>query len=248
MIQTTQQSIKRNLLSDANPPKSFDSRTKWPECISPIIDQGVCGGCCFGRAVSGVGVMQDRMCIASDSFIVKMPLSIQSMIGCADNGGCDGGYQETFWQYTQKEGIYVDSCSSYRAGESGDAGSCPSKCDDGSPVAKADRYWSDTYRMCSDQDNFKDIKNEIANNGPVHGYMDVYEDFYYYKTGVYRHRTGSLIGGHAIRIVGYGVDKQAVKTNVANSWGPYWGEKGFARIKEGECSVGQFVYAGTVYM
>jgi len=47
-----------------------------------------------------------------------------------------------------------------------------------------------------------------------------------YKSGVYTHVTGSALGGHAIKVVGWGVTKDAKKTPywiVANSWNTSWG-------------------------
>jgi len=51
-----------------------------------------------------------------------------------------------------------------------------------------------------------------------------------YKSGVYTHVTGSALGGHAIKVVGWGVTKDAKKTPywiVANSWNTSWGKDGY---------------------
>jgi cathepsin B len=42
-------------------------------------------------------------------------------------------------------------------------------------------------------------------NGPVEASFTVYQDFLSYKTGVYHHTTGSALGGHAVKMVGWGV-------------------------------------------
>ena len=34
--------------------------------------------------------------------------------------------------------------------------------------------------------------------------LSAYEDMYNYEGGVYEHTTGDLVGGHAMRIVGWG--------------------------------------------
>ena len=52
----------------------------------------------------------------------------------------------------------------------------------------------------------EEIKTEIFKNGPVEGGFDVYEDFMNYKSGVYVHKTGGTLGGHAIKIIGWGID------------------------------------------
>ena len=46
--------------------------------------------------------------------------------------------------------------------------------------------------------------------------------------------SGSSVGGHAVKIVGWGVDNGVNYWKVANSWNPYWGEKGYFRIAYGE--------------
>jgi len=67
----------------------------------------------------------------------------------------------------------------------------------------------------------------------------VYTDFANYVGGIYHHVKGSMEGGHAVRIVGWGVEKGNKYWKVANSWNPYWGEKGYFRIKRGgsECGI-----------
>ena len=49
------------------------------------------------------------------------------------------------------------------------------------------------------------IKTELINNGPVHTGFAVYQDFMNYKSGIYKHVSGSSLGEHAVVIIGYGV-------------------------------------------
>ena len=35
----------------------------------------------------------------------------------------------------------------------------------------------------------------------------VYEDFMNYKSGVYHHVSGKMLGGHAVKIIGWGVSE-----------------------------------------
>ena len=81
---------------------------------------------------------------------------------------------------------------------------------------------------------------EIYENGPVEGTFTVYEDFGDYASGVYQHITGSYLGGHAIKIIGWGVTDKGVKYwLIANSWNEIWGENGFFRLLRGqnECGI-----------
>eukprot|EP00746_Dinoflagellata_sp_MGD_P009925 gnl/MRDRNA2_/MRDRNA2_120344_c0_seq1.p1 gnl/MRDRNA2_/MRDRNA2_120344_c0~~gnl/MRDRNA2_/MRDRNA2_120344_c0_seq1.p1 ORF type:complete len:155 (+),score=35.32 gnl/MRDRNA2_/MRDRNA2_120344_c0_seq1:3-467(+) len=52
-----------------------------------------------------------------------------------------------------------------------------------------------------------------------------------------------MAGGHAVKIVGWGVENGVKYWKVANSWNPYWGEKGFFRIKHGEGGIDDSVAA-----
>jgi cathepsin B len=78
-----------------------------------------------------------------------------------------------------------------------------------------------------------EIMHAIMTGGPVETAFMVHEDFENYVSGIYHHVTGELAGGHAVRIVGWGVDDGVKYWKVANSWNPYWGEKGYFRIKKG---------------
>lgn len=64
-------------------------------------------------------------------------------------------------------------------------------------------------------------------NGPVTVAFTVYSDFENYAGGVYSHTTGKPMGGHAVKMLGWGVDNGTPYWLVANSWNPYWGEKGY---------------------
>ena len=54
-------------------------------------------------------------------------------------------------------------------------------------------------------------------------------------------------GGHAIRIVGWGVEGGVDYWKIANSWNPFWGEKGYFRIVRGtdECGIEDDVVASS---
>lgn len=82
------------------------------------------------------------------------------------------------------------------------------------------------------------IQQMIMAGGPVETAFTVYSDFENYVTGVYHHVTGGQAGGHAVKMVGWGVDNGVKYWKVANSWNPHWGEKGYFRIKRGNSEGG----------
>jgi cathepsin B len=65
-------------------------------------------------------------------------------------------------------------------------------------------------------------------------------------TGVYQHVTGPALGGHAIRILGWGVENGTPYWLIANSWNTDWGDNGYFRILQGrnECGIESSISAG----
>jgi len=58
----------------------------------------------------------------------------------------------------------------------------------------------------------------------------VYSDFMNYKGGIYHYTSGVMQGGHAVKIVGWGIEHGIDYWICANSWGSKWGENGYFRI------------------
>jgi cathepsin B len=76
-------------------------------------------------------------------------------------------------------------------------------------------------------------------NGPVEAAFTVYSDFMSYKSGVYKHVSGSVEGGHAVKVLGWGVENGEDYWIVANSWSSAWGMNGYFYILKGvnECGI-----------
>jgi cathepsin B len=83
------------------------------------------------------------------------------------------------------------------------------------------------------------IQKMIMSGGPVETAFTVYSDFENYAGGIYHQVSGKVAGGHAVKMVGWGVENGVKYWKVANSWNPYWGEKGYFRIRrgDGECGI-----------
>lgn len=71
-------------------------------------------------------------------------------------------------------------------------------------------------------------------NGPMMVGLSVYEDLMNYKEGVYEYTTGKQVGGHAIKIIGWGhTEKNELFWVCQNQWGQTWGMNGYINIKAG---------------
>ncbi|EEC16669.1 cathepsin B, putative [Ixodes scapularis] len=46
-----------------------------------------------------------------------------------------------------------------------------------------------------------------------------------FRIGVYKHVSGKLLAGHAVKIIGWGTEKGTPYWLVANSWNTHWGDK-----------------------
>ena len=88
------------------------------------------------------------------------------------------------------------------------------------------------------------MKQSLADDGPFEALMVVYQDFYSYRSGVYRHVWGSSVGVHAVAIVGY--DDSLGYWIAKNSWGTGWGEAGWFRIAYGDSSIDNYAYVPQV--
>ncbi|EFC44879.1 cathepsin B [Naegleria gruberi] len=226
-------------------PTNFDSRQQWGKCIHPIRNQEQCGSC---WAFSASESLSDRFCIASNGK-VDVILSPQDMVSCDYNDmGCDGGNLDNAWWWMKNKGIVPDSCMPYVSG-GGNVPACPSNCNGTNIPISSQLYYAKSFSHISPWmfwERVADIQQEIYTNGPVQGGFSVYQDFMNYKSGVYSHKTGSFLGGHAIKIIGWGVEGGVDYWLVANSWSTDWGIDGTFKILRGhnECGIEDDVYAG----
>ncbi|XP_075217311.1 cathepsin B [Lycorma delicatula] len=247
-------------------PEEFDSRTNWPNCptIREIRDQGSCGSCwAFGAVES----MSDRVCIHSNA-TQNFHFSSENLVSCCHfcGFGCNGGFPGMAWKHWVTTGIVsgglydshqgcqpylISPCEHHVNGtrppckEGGKTPVCVKSCEKNYNVP----YKKDLHRgskAYSINGGEKAIQAEIFKNGPVEGAFTVYEDFVQYKSGVYNHVTGKALGGHAIRIIGWGKENNTPYWLIANSWNTDWGDKGLFKILRGkdECGIESEINAG----
>jgi len=118
---------------------------------------------------------------------------------------------------------------------------CPKQCDSTAKAPHND-FTKDAYKFSGAIQSYTNeaaIQNALMTAGPVETAFTVYQDFENYVSGVYKKTSSTVLGGHAVRIVGWGVDNGVKYWKVANSWNPFWGEKGYFRIVRGtnECGI-----------
>ncbi|GFR86500.1 cathepsin B [Elysia marginata] len=243
-------------------PQNFDGRERWPHCDSfkEIRDQSACGSCwAFGSAEA----MSDRICAATGK---NIRISSEDINSCCDGFGCAGGYPSAAWAYYVNEGVVTGGkyhsgqgcrpyslpfCEHHTAGPLKNCSNldyntpkCQKSCIQGySKTYEQDKHKGKRSYMISGAEN---IMKSIYAKGSVTASFTVYSDFLQYKSGVYHHVTGDIAGGHAVKIIGWGVEAGQNYWLVANSWNTDWGDKGFFKIIKGidECGIESAVTAG----
>lgn len=235
-------------------PEFFVASYKWPGWTHGPLDQK---NCAASWAFSTASVAADRIAIQSQGRYTAN-LSPQNLISCAKNRhGCNSGSIDKAWWYLRKRGLVSHACYPLFKNQSDANNVCAMESrSDGrgkrhatkpcpNNFEKSNRIYqcSPPYRVSS---NETEIMKEILQNGPVQAIMQVYKDFFYYKTGIYRHvptinkglEKYRKLQTHAVKLIGWGKLRGAQGQKekfwiAANSWGKSWGENGYFRILRG---------------
>ena len=270
--------LKQVELNGIEIPETFDSRENWPEChtIGFARDQGNCGSC---WAFASTEAFNDRLCIATNNQFQQFlspqaTVDCCNMLHCF-SFGCNGGQPGMAWNYFKSSGIVtggnyedigkghdclpyqIKSCSHHVEDPthvacdqtpSGSAQICPTTC---SEKSYGVNYANDIHKVDNaySLSGVEQIQADILKYGPVSAAFTVYEDFPAYKNGVYVYTTGSALGGHAVKIIGWGIEDGVPYWTVMNSWNSKWGDNGTFKIRRGtdECGIESMgVNGGTI--
>jgi cathepsin B len=242
-------------------PTSFDVRTNWANCTvsSKIRDQSACGSC---WAFGSTEAFEDRRCIATGEDVQFSPLHTGACSGAGM--GCNGGDPTEALEWMVNSGVatggdYEDdntgkSCQPYGFAPCAHHVPATAKypaCPQGEYSMKCSRTCTDSkYSTALAQDRKKGTKafslgkvagmqTALMQKGTLSVAFTVYADFPTYKSGVYKHTTGSALGGHAVAVVGWGTEDGTDYWTVKNSWNEEWGDGGTFKIVRGtdECGI-----------
>ena len=182
------------------------------------------------------------------------------MVNCNAGGTCNGGNPGGVYEFAYTKGIPDSSCEQYIA-KNLDHKKCGpiDICKDcrGPPPVEGDdgqaNCWAVDYRKhyVSDYYSFRGadkMKAELFKNGPISCGVAVDDLFEAYAGGIFSEKKLFAMINHEISVVGWGFDEdtQTEYWIGRNSWGTYWGEMGFFRIKmhsdnlsiENDCTAG----------
>jgi C1A family cysteine protease len=214
-----------SLATATGAPASFDARNVGGQnYITSIKDQGGCGSCV---AFGSIATMEATAAYTRRQPGLKLDLSEAHLfytLGGAAGVTCDTGWMPLpALNASRDTGVTFEDYFPYTPGNSGGA------------VLNAD--WPNRLAKSVDvTDSTGDpvaIKSHISTYGAMTACFYVYDDFFAYKSGVYKHVSGDLAGGHCVSLIGY--DDAGGYWIAKNSWGPSWGDGGFFKIAYGEC-------------
>jgi cathepsin B len=235
-------------LTLASLPTNFDARSKWSKCSFFILNQESCGSCWDFCSVESFA---DRLCITGGAASGTI-ISPEPILECSRQG-CDGGYPSTAWNWMINNGDTTctnqckSGCAPYDSG-SGTSPSChKGTCDSGSSWPKT--YYAGSFTSLP-SGNLNTFQTELYNNGPLQACFDVYNNFYTFfdanPTGIYTRASGSLVGGHCVKLIGWGVESSTNYWLFANSWDTNWADGGYFKMLRGSdlCGIESSVSEG----
>jgi cathepsin X len=247
-------------IEEAALPKVHDWRNiNGTNYLSPDLNQHIphyCGACWLHAATHA---LNDRLKIGRKAQWPEIQLARQVVLNCGNGlaGGCHGGSDFGVYVFAHRYGLPDESCQLYSAEEFQCSAfrNCMS-CDPSAEGPSAgcyavqtyDRYFVTEYGKM----NFPTVhqmKAEIFKRGPISCSIDssIVEKGRYINGAIVNStiemeygKHGNWSWDHDIEVTGWDVDKATGEEYwlVRNSWGRYWGDEGWFKVKTGINSIG----------
>jgi len=205
-----------------------------------------CGSCWAHGALSALA---DRVKIARGGKGIDINPSVQHILNCGDAGSCHGGFAGGVYQWIKKHGgVATETSQPYLACSSesqegfcphvdlsctalNTARTCGSFDHEGGACTGLNHYPNITVADYGSIDGSDAMMKEIYARGPVACGINAMP-LLNYEGGIATNMEGGV--DHIISVVGWGTDAKVGKYwIVRNSWGEYWGEYGYVRVKFG---------------
>jgi C1A family cysteine protease len=198
---------------------SKDWRTA--KAVTAVKDQGRCGSCWAFSATEAIESYYMLKGNNGNSTGTLMNLSAQQITSCDKNdGGCNGGFTETAYEYVHKAGGIETEANYPYTSTTGKTGTC--KFDSSKVAVKVAGYKG----VSAGESNLK----TALNSGPASICLAA-DAFQTYTGGILKKCTTQV--DHCVQAVGYDDTSSPPYWIVRNSWSTGWGEKGYIRIAQG---------------
>lgn len=240
-------------VSDEDVPKHWDWRNvDGKNFVTSDVNQHIpqyCGSCWIHGTVAA---LNDRVKILRRAEFPDVMLSRQAVVNCALNEshvapGCLGGEPWMVFKLMAQHPIPDESCQPYEArnnqcSPANECRNCNSSLS-GDGACFSVPFVGYKVKEYAQVKGVANIKKEIMKRGPITcSYVATDEFVYNYSTNV-NQNNGIFVDDtvysldkvdHDIEVVGWDETQQGVPYWIArNSWGTYWGEAGWFRVKQG---------------
>jgi C1A family cysteine protease len=189
--------------------------------VTPVKNQGNCGSCV---SFCSCATIESAVRIKLQNPTYSIDLSEGFMQFCG-GGSCNGWGLTSGLEFAKSTGVTDEACMPYQATNMDCASS---RCSD----------WQNRLTKIASYTGHATMnaRKDAVAAGPVLAGMEVWSDFFAYRSGVYVKSSAatrlSPPGYHCICVIGYDDNQQC--WIIKNSWGTNWGDGGFCRIGYGQ--------------
>jgi cathepsin X len=187
--------------------------------------------------------LSDRIAIQKDGAWPPVNLASQVLINCKWGGNCKGGNAGTALAKIHNHGIPDETCQAY-VGKNLNSCDAIHTCEECHPgdtpetfvpgvckaVTKFSKWWVSEF---GDVNGAENMKKEIFKRGPITCTLFASTKFITeYSGGVHEEDAPNLwFTNHEVEVAGWGKDDHGEFWIGRNSWGTYWGENGWFRLR-----------------
>lgn len=182
--------------------------------MTPVKNQANCGSC---WAFAAVGLVEAQYRITYNS---SRDLAEQELLDCdGSNSACLGGNMYRALNYIKDNRIAYESSYPYIASKN---------------VCKTNTSLKTTIKAVNRTSvrNSKSFLRQLCKS-PETVYFYVADDFFDYSTGIYNGAgcKGQTGVNHGVIAVGHNINSATPYVKFKNSWGSWWGENGYFKMK-----------------
>ena len=215
-------------------PSSYSSVDKG--IVSPVKNQKQCGSCVAFATIAVVETCFKKITGMFGDY------SEQELVDCGYRKnmamGCRGAQCYSYAKWIKDSQRLLASERSYPYLNSRPRLRCPRE----NPLRQGARVTDFKYTDRGDEESLKQL---VYEQGSVLIAVAVDSTFSYYAGGILSgcSRNYKRPCNHAVAVVGYGTERGQDFWLIKNSWGSWWGEKGYMRLKRGvnACGIGYYI-------